>query len=685
MSSLHDRRREIKQALKGCLQDYVNATLNPAAERGKFNCPACGSSDALGLVPPNKDRWKCFSCGKSGDIFTLWNAVNGGDFAAALAELAARYGYDLTPPAEAAEQAVALAEPRKPRPASAPAPGAGSAPAAPAATEPAPHQPEPRRELEAERRTGARKRTAAADITPEGMQAYIDTCRAALLEGAAEAQEGREYLAARGISYDTAAAFGLGYDTATRRIVIPNLAGYQARAITPGAKPKYSRPRGLDSGLLPCLYDPGALAALWITEGEFDALSIWQAGGDCIALSGSTQRPERLLSYLAALPAPPARIVLWLDNDRAGREAAGKLLPELKAAGYNVNLFRQDPAAGKRDPNDILQQDPAALAEIIAAPDRYIEGYADISAARRLEALEAALFAGAMDKCLPTGFKGLDALLDGGLYPGLYTIGAISSLGKTTLCLQIADYIATRGADVLIISLEMSAAELIIKSLSRLSWNETRRAGVEYREIVRSRGGARQDPGGVITAARRYYREHIAPRVYIREGIGNVKAENVREYIAAHIAETGAAPAAVIIDYLQALCPADPRQSDKQAIDNSVLTLKRAARDYNLPILAISSLNRANYQREISFEAFKESGAVEYGSDVVIGLQYAGTGGPDFDLKTAARQEPREIELHVLKNRFGRTGQACFQFWSRFHRFAELEALAVDVNLFPGE
>ena len=664
MSSLHDRRREIKQALRGRLHEYVNDTLTPAAERGKYNCPACGSSDALGIIP-NKDRWHCFSCGQSGDIYDLCRAINGGDFAAALETLAARYGYELTPPSEA--------------------------PPAPAATEPAPMQREPGQQPKAERRCRAHRKPdadaqepAAAGISPEAIQDYISACRSALLEGAADAQEGREYLAARRISYDTAAAFNLGYDTATRRIVIPTGAGYQARAIDNNAKPKYSRPRGIDSGIFACLHDPGALEYLWIAEGELDALSIWQAGGDCLALSGSTQRPERLIDALAALPAPPARIVLWLDNDRAGREAAGKLLPELKAAGYKAASFKQNPATGKRDPNDYLTTAPEALAEIIAAPESYIEGYADISAARRLEALEAALFSGELDRYIPTGFKTLDTILDGGLYPGLYTIGAISSLGKTTLCLQIADYIAARGADVLIISLEMSAAELMLKSLSRLT-NQAGRAGIEYREIVRSRGGARQDPGGVIAAARRIYREQIAPRVYIREGVGTVKAEDVREYIAAHIAETGAAPAAVIVDYLQALQPADPRQSDKQAIDNSVLTLKRASRDYNLPVLAISSLNRANYQREVSFEAFKESGAVEYGSDVVIGLQYAGTGSPEFDIKAAARQEPREIELHVLKNRFGRTGQACFTFWSRYHRFAELEAPCQDIDLFPGD
>ncbi len=70
---------------------------------------------------------------------------------------------------------------------------------------------------------------------------------------------------------------------------------------------------------------------------------------------------------------------------------------------------------------------------------------------------------------LPTGFPKLDNVLDGGLYEGLYIIGAISSLGKTTIITQIADQVASQGHDVLIFSLEMARSELMAKSISRLA------------------------------------------------------------------------------------------------------------------------------------------------------------------------------------------------------------------------
>jgi replicative DNA helicase len=63
-------------------------------------------------------------------------------------------------------------------------------------------------------------------------------------------------------------------------------------------------------------------------------------------------------------------------------------------------------------------------------------------------------------------------LLDDGLYEGLYIVGAMSSLGKTTFVTQIGDQIANNGTDVLIFSLEMSRYELMAKSISRLTLTE---------------------------------------------------------------------------------------------------------------------------------------------------------------------------------------------------------------------
>lgn len=65
---------------------------------------------------------------------------------------------------------------------------------------------------------------------------------------------------------------------------------------------------------------------------------------------------------------------------------------------------------------------------------------------------------------MPTGIAGLDKALDGGLHAGLTVLGAVSSMGKTSLMLQMADTLASAGRNVLFITIEMSRMELIAKS-----------------------------------------------------------------------------------------------------------------------------------------------------------------------------------------------------------------------------
>ena len=87
-----------------------------------------------------------------------------------------------------------------------------------------------------------------------------------------------------------------------------------------------------------------------------------------------------------------------------------------------------------------------------------------------------------------TNFNDFDNALDGGLYSGLYFIGAISSLGKTTFCLQIADQIARQKQDVLIFSLEMARDELMAKSVSRLTFINAQKQNLSSKNAKSVRG-----------------------------------------------------------------------------------------------------------------------------------------------------------------------------------------------------
>lgn len=293
---------------------------------------------------------------------------------------------------------------------------------------------------------------------------------------------------------------------------------------------------------------------------------------------------------------------------------------------------------------------------------------------------------------IPTGFSAFDNILEGGLYEGLYFIGAISSLGKTTLVIQIADQIAQQGQDVILFSLEMARSEIMAKSISRITLTETIENGLPKAHAKTIRGitaGKRylkysDDEKRLITNSLKKYSAY-ADNLYIHEGIGTIGADEIRQTVERHIQYTGNTPV-VVIDYLQILAPEDKRASDKQNTDSAVLKLKRLSRDFKTPIIGISSFNRDNYKKPVSMASFKESGAIEYSSDVLIGLQFAKQRDVDEHNKTKKNNEPvlvvdadaekakdpRKIELKILKNRNGATGGSVdFDYHPKFNYFVE--------------
>ncbi|MBQ3759394.1 MAG: hypothetical protein II876_08055 [Synergistaceae bacterium] len=303
-------------------------------------------------------------------------------------------------------------------------------------------------------------------------------------------------------------------------------------------------------------------------------------------------------------------------------------------------------------------------------------------------------------KAIPTGFTELDKLLYGGLYPGLYSIGAISSLGKTTLVMQIADNIAKAGHEVLIFSLEMSRSELMAKTLSRESlmrdlelYGVTSNA-MTTRGVLSASFHGDERKERLIQEAIESYRDW-GRKLTIIEGVGDIgiirggqKGEkSLVRTLEKYALEHPNKPPVVVVDYLQILAPMNERATDKQNIDRNITWLKRLSRDCQLPIIGISSFNRENYNAPVSMASFKESGAIEYSSDVLIGLQIDGidraSGEKEAEYKERLQRtldtvevckskgEPIAIEAKILKHRNGRTGVVHFEFYSRYNYFKE--------------
>ena len=526
----------------------------------------------------------------------------------------------------------------------------------------------------------------------------------------------------RGISVETLKRFNVGYVTQWRvnekapyspRLIIPNDGGgYLARDTRPNLteqEAKYSKIRQGKASLFNLAALNQTSKPVFVVEGEIDALSIIDAGGVALGLC-SVANIGKLIETIKerqtkGTEIPP--LIIQLDNDVAGQAAIMKLtniLKELKFFSYRHFALPE----GHKDANEFLMKDRAKFTEWVkngenldfTAADEENQQEAEKAEVLARENFENEGGANIVNEFaefvlknqsgggITTGFESLDKFLDGGLYPGLYVVGAISSLGKTTFIMQIADSIAKSGRGVLIFSLEMSKFELLAKTLSRMSFiksldkyqspcyaNSTRNVLLgRYRNEIDSR---------IIAESMQDYSKW-GSNIHITEGIGNIGVSEIKAKIEEFKKFRNEAPV-IVIDYLQILAPFDLKMTDKQNVDKNILELKRLSRDFDIPILGISSFNRENYNAPVSMASFKESGAIEYSSDVLIGLQYEGW---DFDeseskelrekrlrrLKkelwsTAQNLSSQDIQLKILKNRNGIKGDLSFDFFPAFNYF----------------
>ena len=448
-------------------------------------------------------------------------------------------------------------------------------------------------------------------------------------------------------------------------------------------------------------------AVIFVCEGIYDALSVEDAGGKAIALTGVVQK--RFLNLCKSYN-PQTTFVLSLDNDDAGRKASNDIATELDKMKIPYIVKTLD---NVKDFNEAIQRDREQFVNYIRntlsmieqdqidAEEAERQAYLQTSAAYHLQDFVSSIERSKTSTFYPSGFADVDILLDGGFYPGLYFVGALSSLGKTTFCLQVADNIAATGKDVLVFSLEMSKKELIAKSVSRLSVQQsmnlygTTEKAKTVRDILTSSRYAfysDEDKNIIATSISQY--STFAGHLYLNEGVGDIGVKQIRETVEKHIRITGNKPV-VIIDYIQILAPYNERMTDKQNTDKAVLELKRISRDLDIPVLGVSSFNRENYTSPVNLTSFKESGAIEYTSDVLIGLQYDGmdyeeneTDGKDRtkrimklldEMSQLAKSGDKQvIQLKVLKNRNGIKGDTVIEFLPKYNCFMDRDISTSD-------
>ena len=640
-------RQTATEAVKERLTEYVESITDHSRKGNKkaYVCPICGSGtgrNKTGAFTITKDglKWKCFACDRGGDTLDLIGYVEDiSDYKTKIARAGELFNLDIEAPAEYQNQ-----------------------------------------DTQSNMHTDTKTETN-----------YID-----FYKQANKNIQATNYPEKRGLSKAILDRFKIGYvenwkhpnatenvPTSPRLIIPVTPTSYLARDTReniPENQKTYAKTKVGGSDIFNGrAFKDNLDKPIFIVEGEIDALSIMEVGGVAVGL-GSTTNYNKLVGLVKdkQLERP---LILALDNDSRGKKTQAELEKLLQAqkTPYTIAVLTDQNA---KDPNEMLVKNretfKARVEEAIKNAKDDKEKYLETSTDNYIQDFLNGIADSVNTPCISTGFPMLDEALDGGLYEGLYIVGAISSLGKTTLVTQIADQVASKGHDVLIFSLEMARSEVMAKSISRHTIMEVLQTGGDTKNAKTVRGvtvGKRYEKYSntekdLITNAVQTYSGY-AKHIYITEGVGDLGVQQIRETVEKHTRYTGNRPL-VIVDYLQILAPANERATDKQNTDKAVMELKRISRDFKTPVIGISSFNRDNYNNAVSMQAFKESGAIEYSSDVLIGLQLKGAGDKDFDPTEAKKKNPREIELVILKNRNGQTGTKIpLEFYPLFNYFVE--------------
>lgn len=632
-------RQEAEKEIKMRYAEY----LRPAKKRGTYICPKCGNGtgddgDGISVDPKAKNPYTlhCFRCGTHGSIVDFYMKEHNCDVAEAFRGLREYFGITV----DRVEAANRLTEPRKQI-------SNGNMPVKSGET--------------------VQRQIEALNEPSRDYTGYYKECREHIDEAA-------EYLSFRGLSNETATKYGIGYDRKTGFLVIPvSKSFYVARNTDQAAKIRYMNPKGASTELFnkEALYNDRG-RPVFVLEGAIDALSVIEAGSEAIALN-STSNVKKLISTLAAKRTNNT-IIVAMDNDKAGKNAVPDLIDGLKQ--LNISYTTGDGLSGfYKDANEHLQNNRESFLEAVYTIERAttkpdnVADYITNNMAAEIASLK-------KQSERKTGFPNLDAEA-GSIYTGLYVIGGISSVGKTTFLAQLADQMAEQGQHVLFFSLEQSRLEMVTKSISRQTAKDDPDKAVSS---IKIRTGTDDD---IVARAVYECLEAVGDRVSIIEGNFACSPSFISEYTRAYIARNGTRPI-VCIDYLQILTPdKDPETGrkptdSKQITDANITALKRMSRRLEIPVFVVSSLNRSNYLAPIDFEAFKESGAIEFTSDVVWGLQLAAVHDPIFDKEGKLKEKrekiaeaksaiPRKIELVCLKNRYGKTRYTCqFEYYPQY-------------------
>lgn len=255
---------------------------------------------------------------------------------------------------------------------------------------------------------------------------------------------------------------------------------------------------------------------------------------------------------------------------------------------------------------------------------------------------------------VPTGFSELDSLTNG-LHPGqLIILAARPALGKSTLGLDICRNASIKhGITSVIFSLEMSRNEIVMRLLSaeaQVSLQHMRSG-----QMTESDWAKLANKMGVVSEAPLFIDD--SPNMTLMEIRAKCRRLKQRHNLKL-----------VVVDYLQLMTSGKRVESRQQEVSDFSRSLKLLAKELEVPVIAISQLNRGPEQRQDKrpmLSDLRESGSLEQDADMVVLLHRE-----DF----YERESPRagEADFIVAKHRNGPTANLTVAFQGHYSRFVDM-------------
>ncbi|RWZ59269.1 replicative DNA helicase [Labedella populi] len=310
--------------------------------------------------------------------------------------------------------------------------------------------------------------------------------------------------------------------------------------------------------------------------------------------------------------------------------------------------------AGEGEVLDLVNN---AQAEIysVAANDN-TEDYVPLNIAvdAAIEDIEAAKGRDGQFTGVPTGFSGLDQLTNG-LHPGqMIIIAARPALGKSTLALDLARAAAIKhNMPAIFFSLEMGRSEIAMRLMSAeasVPLQSMRKGTLDQRDwttIASVRGRINDAPLYIDDS----------PNMTLVEI--RAKCRRLKQKVGLKL---------VVIDYLQLMTSGKRVESRQQEVSEFSRALKLLAKELQVPVIALSQLNRGPEQRadkKPAISDLRESGSIEQDADMVILLHRE---------SAYEKENPRagEADLIVAKHRNGPTDTVTVAFQGHFSRFTDM-------------